>query len=215
MKIAGWICLIFGVLSFLGAAVKGNSVFGPCVFIALGVFFILKSSDNNEHATSVTHITEVKDRSTPSNEQTWGLNPTTHSVQKAQEPESLEEIQSQLSLSQREAAMCLVAFFGGYNENLDSEILTMLSKQAAHFFGIDFNPISISHIMGKYSNSDVLIDTVIAIKPQKAKEFLLLTCYDIVKTSGKDEPMFILRNIASDMGYDSMKFALLINKYKA
>ena len=110
--------------------------------------------------------------------------------------------------------MCLVAFFGGYNDNLDSETITLLSQQTANFFGIDFSQQSITRIMRNFTNSDILIDTVLSIKSTKAKEFLLLTCYDIVKSSGKDEPMFILMNIASDMGYDKIKLMQLINQYK-
>lgn len=47
MKIAGWIILIFGVLSFTGAALASHSVFGPCFFVALGAFLIHKNKENN------------------------------------------------------------------------------------------------------------------------------------------------------------------------
>ncbi len=40
MKTTGKVFLIFGILSFIGAALGGNSVFGPCFFIALGAFLI-------------------------------------------------------------------------------------------------------------------------------------------------------------------------------
>lgn len=40
MKKAGWIILVFGSLSFLGAALKGNHVFGPTFWIALGLFLV-------------------------------------------------------------------------------------------------------------------------------------------------------------------------------
>lgn len=42
MKTAGWICLIIGVISFLGAALNGDSVFGPLFWIALGAFFLYR-----------------------------------------------------------------------------------------------------------------------------------------------------------------------------
>lgn len=45
MKIFGWICTIVGVLSFIGAAIYGNSVFGPVFWIALGIVLLLKSKN--------------------------------------------------------------------------------------------------------------------------------------------------------------------------
>ena len=45
MKVAGWIILVLGVLSFTGAAIASHSVFGPCFFIALGAFLIHKSNN--------------------------------------------------------------------------------------------------------------------------------------------------------------------------
>lgn len=43
MKIAGWIFLVIGVLSFIGAASMGNNVFGPCFWIALGGFLLFRA----------------------------------------------------------------------------------------------------------------------------------------------------------------------------
>ena len=43
MKVFGWICLVIGILSFIGAATHGHSVFGPVFWIALGVALFLKS----------------------------------------------------------------------------------------------------------------------------------------------------------------------------
>ena len=45
MKVIGWIILVFGILSFTGAAIASHSVFGPCFFIALGTFLIHKSNN--------------------------------------------------------------------------------------------------------------------------------------------------------------------------
>ena len=36
MKTAGWIFIVIGALAFLGAASKGNSVFGPLFWIGIG-----------------------------------------------------------------------------------------------------------------------------------------------------------------------------------
>lgn len=43
MKVFGWICLVVGVLAFIGAATHGHSVFGPTFWIALGLVLLLKS----------------------------------------------------------------------------------------------------------------------------------------------------------------------------
>lgn len=60
MKIAGWICLVIGVLSFLGAAFKGNSVFGPIFWIGLGVFLLYRV--NNKEQESEKETIEVDER---------------------------------------------------------------------------------------------------------------------------------------------------------
>lgn len=68
-------------------------------------------------------------------------------------------------------------------------------------------------MMSKFSDSDTLINTVITIRPAKAKEFLLLTCYDLVKSSRKPEASDALFGIANDMGYDRAKMQRLITLY--
>ena len=40
MKGFGWFCVILGSASFLGAAINGNSVFGPAFWLALGIYLI-------------------------------------------------------------------------------------------------------------------------------------------------------------------------------
>lgn len=47
MKVAGWIILVLGILSFIGAALASHSVFGPCFFLALGAFLIYKDREKN------------------------------------------------------------------------------------------------------------------------------------------------------------------------
>ena len=37
MKTFGWICIVLGALSFIGAASAGHSVFGPVFWLALGI----------------------------------------------------------------------------------------------------------------------------------------------------------------------------------
>lgn len=46
MKTTGWILLVFGGLSCLGALLAGNSVFGPVTFIAIGLLLINKSNND-------------------------------------------------------------------------------------------------------------------------------------------------------------------------
>lgn len=49
MKVLGWIFLVIGVLSLIGAVAVGDSAFGPLFFSGLGIFFIYraKQKENN------------------------------------------------------------------------------------------------------------------------------------------------------------------------
>lgn len=218
MKTTGWICLIIGVLSFMGAALKGNSVFGPIFWISLGVFLLYLAANKeqvNEKKPSVPETIREEDiQMSDSTETPVDENDVDVQQQPAQQPESLEDITSQLTLQQREAAMCLISFFGGYNDNLMDDAPIVLFKQAALFFGLSDSPTAMSRIMSKYTDADMLVDIVLTIKPVKAKEFLLLTCYDLIKTSKKSEAHDLLYNIASDMGYDKPKLDHLIGLYQ-
>lgn len=218
MKTTGWICLIIGVLSFMGAALKGNSVFGPIFWISLGAFLLYLAANKeqvNEKKPSVPETIREEDiQMSDSTETPVDENDVDAQQPPAQQPESLEDITSQLTLQQREAAMCLISFFGGYNDNLMDDATIVLFKQAALFFGLSDSPTAMSRIMSKYTDADMLVDIVLTIKPVKAKEFLLLTCYDLIKTSKKSEAHDLLYNIASDMGYDKPKLDHLIGLYQ-
>lgn len=48
MKVAGWILLVIGCLSFFGNAINGNSLVGSTVFIALGAYFIHNANQKKE-----------------------------------------------------------------------------------------------------------------------------------------------------------------------
>lgn len=48
MKIAGRIMLIFGILSFLGALLKGHSIVGPLFWLALGIFLFFRSKEKEQ-----------------------------------------------------------------------------------------------------------------------------------------------------------------------
>lgn len=213
MKITGWICLILGVLSFIGASSKGHSVFGPCFFIALGAFFLYRV--NNK---------DFKEKEIPSknynSDTKWSTTDMDQYIVCGEESEqettkeSLEEIKSQLTLTQKESALCLIAFFGGFNNNLEDKAPLRIFRQAAQFFGLSTSPMEISKIMAKHSNADELIDTVITIPSKVAKDFLILSCYDIITTSGYIESFEILTNIVKEMGYSSEELTKLLDQYQ-
>lgn len=46
MKVAGWILIVFGALSLIGAAAAGNSAFGPLFWIGLGIAFVCVGKRN-------------------------------------------------------------------------------------------------------------------------------------------------------------------------
>lgn len=226
MKTVGGIILFFGILAFFGAALKGNSVFGPTFWIALGVYLIYRANnkteesveDNNKKSESsvISNKTSVsvaaKESDSPKSvPESMPAKETQHDLDNS---ETLDNIQSQLTLEQRETAMCMIALFGGYANKMPQEAMTFISSQAAVFFGIPFEEASISRILAKHSDADKMIDTVLTIKPRKAKEFLLLTCHDFVNNSSSNEAEFLLENIAADMGYEKVRFMNLVNTYK-
>lgn len=226
MKGFGWTSIILGIMMLYVEASKGDSVLAPLFVIGLGIYFLYRANnkETDENKDDKKNVIEapVKEEPKRSVSDSPVSNPVKSiqphveriDVKSEQEPESLEDIQSQLSMLQREAAMCLVSFFGGYNNNLTDETPMMIARQAAGFFGIPFNPQYMTQILSKYTDADALVDIVLTIKPRKAKEFLLLTCHDLIKNENNDEANFLLGNIAKDMGYDSYKFRALINQYQ-
>ena len=48
MKTFGWIFIIIGALSFLGAFLKGNSVMGPVFWLGLGIYLVHRSAQKKE-----------------------------------------------------------------------------------------------------------------------------------------------------------------------
>lgn len=216
MKKTGWAFLILGVVSFLGAVSTGKSVLGPLFWGALGAYLIhranQKATEQNNKAKIANYNADESNKKqespTPDNK------PVIASVQSTEpQLESIEDIQTQLTLQQREAAMCLIAFFAGYDDNLMDDAPIMLFKQAALFFGLPDSLSALSHIMAKYTDADVLVDIVTTIKPVKAKEFLLLTCYDLIRSAHNSEAHDLLYNIANDMGYDHERLTQLIRQY--
>lgn len=204
MKITGWIFVVLGALSFLGAALKGNNTFGPLFWIALGSYLIYRANKKSEEAeNAASTYTSEANVSTLSSSQDETLISS----------ESLDDIHSNLTTRQKEAAMCLIAFFGGYNDNQISDAMYLVFRQVAVFFGLPDTPEKLSQIMSKYDDADALIDIVLTIRHKKSKEFLLLTCYDLTKMSDRQEPFEILVSIANEMGYDREQFQNLVNQY--
>jgi len=204
MKTAGWILIVFGALAFLGAASKGNSVFGPLFWIGIGgVLLYLKKEreENKEESYGSGTVPSVKKESVEPIEE------------KCLSTEPLEE-NTLVTFEQKEAALCLIAFFASYNDDLTTDgAAFMLSYQSAIWFGIDNYKETLTAALPKYQDADKLIDTILTIRDTKSREFILLTCYDLTKMSDKAEAYEFLYNIANDMGYNKERFHNLISQY--
>ena len=48
MKTTGWVLLVLGGLSCLGALTAGHSIFGPVFFLAIGLMLIIKSNNDKK-----------------------------------------------------------------------------------------------------------------------------------------------------------------------
>lgn len=48
MKTFGWICIIIGGLSLLGAALKGHNALGPSFWLGLGIFLVYRANQKKE-----------------------------------------------------------------------------------------------------------------------------------------------------------------------
>ena len=203
MKTAGWIFVVIGVLAFLGAASKGDNVFGPLFWIGIGMVLLYLKREKEENDKEKT----IAETTTPKKTETL----------KVEEKESEvidEEQNTPVTFEQKEAALCLIAFFAGYNEDImTNDAAYMISYQSAIFFGIGNYKETLTAALPKYQDADKLIDTVLTIKDRKSREFILLTCYDLTKMSGKSEAYEFLYNIANEMGYNREKLHKLIDQY--
>lgn len=205
MKITGYIFLIIGVLSFIGATSYGNSVFGPCFWIALGAYLIHKAKRKTEdNAGSNKNISETMDD---------GKNKIGYLPVQQDNRESLEDIQSNLSTQQKEAALGIIIFFAGFNTIDMGDITANILHRASVIYGVSDDFENLTQTLSKYSDAASLMSTIVSIKNQKSKEFLLLTCYDLAKLSEKQEALEILYNMVYDMGYNREQFQELVNQY--
>lgn len=48
MRTLGWICIVIGGLAFIGAAMKGNSVFGPVFWLGLGIYLVHRANQKKQ-----------------------------------------------------------------------------------------------------------------------------------------------------------------------
>ena len=225
MRTIGWICLVIGVLGLLGSILGGRqSAFGPLFWIALGAYLLHRA--NTKEQESETRIIDPGKTQKENNQvldvfdnpvlenKPLDINPLDINNNHNQQLESLEDIQAQLSLQQREAALCLISFFGGYAKTMDNASIRYLFKQAALFFGIPDSPMLLSQIMIKHADFHILINTITSIKPIKAREFLLLTCYDLVNISNSPEALEYFDNLANNMGYNKKRMQQLWQFYR-
>ena len=206
MKTAGWILIVIGALAFIGAASKGDSVFGPLFWIGIGIvlLYLKREREENDKEKTITETTTSKKTEILKVEE-----------KNEKKPEVIDvEQNSQVTFEQKEAALCLIAFFAGYNDDImTNDAAYMISYQSAIFFGIGNYKETLTAALPKYQDADKLIDTVLTIRDRKSREFILLTCYDLTKMSGKSEAYDFLYNIANEMGYNREKLHKLIDQY--
>jgi hypothetical protein len=126
MKTAGWIFVVIGALAFLGAASKGGNVFGPLFWIGIGILLLYLKREREENNKEETIAETTKPKKTE-----------TLKVQEKKSEVIDVEQNYPVTFEQKEAALCLIAFFAGYNEDImTNDAAYMISSQSAIFFGI-------------------------------------------------------------------------------
>jgi hypothetical protein len=181
----------------------GSLQFGPLFWIGIGgVLIYLKKEKEVTNAEKT--IVKPKEPKQPEEIQIREEKAETNNVEQC----------ALVTFEQKEAALCLIAFFAGYNEDImTNDAAYMISYQSAIFFGIGNYKETLTAALPKYQDADKLIDTVLTIKDRKTREFILLTCYDLTKMSEKSEAYEFLYNIANEMGYNREKLHKLIDQY--
>lgn len=222
MKGFGKFCIWLGSISLIGALIGGHSAFGPAFWLALGLalVFIAKQKEdvNRKMDNQSTNLSTFVPQ--PTNE--------VHQQARIETSDESRPVDSTVALSntskdipmttkQKEAAICLVSFFGGYNDletnDEANQIVFELSCQVANYFGIHDFPAMLPGAMKRNSDPNKIIDTVMTIQDRQYRECLLLTCYDLAKMSRNMEALELIFNIANDMGYNEERFNSLINQY--
>ncbi|MBQ7773668.1 MAG: hypothetical protein IJ383_06345 [Bacteroidales bacterium] len=154
MKTAGWIFLILGIVSFLGAAIGSSSVFGPCFWIALGAFLIYRGKEKEKEKAKENQ--DKKEAVIPDRQI---VQPVTDRAMHDDAPIDATEL---LTSNQKECAFCLIMFFAGFN-NYNEKIAFIIHNSAA-YYSLDASQISIQDLMNKHKDPDKIIDTVIRCK---------------------------------------------------
>ena len=103
MKTAGWIFLILGIVSFLGAAIGSSSVVGPCFWIALGAFLIYKGNEKEKEKA----IENQNKRAAV----TPDIPATQLATDRATQLDAPIDVTEPLTSNQKECAFCLTMFF--------------------------------------------------------------------------------------------------------
>lgn len=222
MKGFGKFCIWLGALSLIGALIGGHSAFGPAFWLALGlalVFFAKQKEDvnrkmdkqtTNPSASATQPVKEIQQQIRI--ETAVKSQPVESKVAPSNTSKDIP-----MTTKQKEAAICLVSFFGGYNDletnDEANQIVFELSCQVANYFGIQDFPAMLPGAMKRNSDPNKIIDTVLTIQDRQYRECLLLTCYDLAKMSMNPEAMELIFNIANDMGYNEERFNSLINQY--
>lgn len=65
MKTFGWICVVLGGLSFIGAASAGHNVFGPVFWLALGIALVYLGNQKEEEKKKNEVASTSKPKLTP------------------------------------------------------------------------------------------------------------------------------------------------------
>lgn len=118
--------------------------------------------------------------------------------------------QSELTLQQREAAMRLVVYIRECNDILLDTPLYLIYQRAFTFFGISLEADEIYRLKHKYDVDITLIDIINSIKSRKAKDFLLQTCYNLIKPTGDFELLGSLYEISKEIGYQKSEVTRLL-----
>ena len=222
MKGFGKFCIWLGALSLIGALIGGHSAFGPLFWLALGIalLFIAKQKEDvnrkmdnqttNPSASATQPVKEIQQQIRI--ETAVKSQPVESKVAPSNTSKDIP-----MTTKQKEAAICLVSFFGGYNDletnDEANQIVFELSCQVANYFGIQDFPAMLPGAMKRNSDPNKIIDTVMTIQDRQYRECLLLTCYDLAKMSMNPEAMELIFNIANDMGYNEERFNSLIKQY--
>lgn len=213
MKTIGGILLVFSILSFIGAASKGNSVLGPCFWGALGAFLLYRANKRKrEESENITTCSQAEEKSIP-DEPVSIAEPLEAVNENEMEAETLEEIHPRLTIAQQEAALCLMAFFGGYNDGPISCLMKDRLRFNAMYFGMSDASVSVEQMMSKFADAEAVIDMVKTITDRKAKEHILRECHDLISIYGTTWSYTVLENIAAEMGYDKEKLKQLTTHY--